>query len=105
MNSRRNGAINFPGTIYEKPLSTPTFAANTQIDRIDKFEDDFYQRQAISIDCDDGQRRMADAYIVPPANRDVLTDEPWDAEAFVAGGGLEHFIDRFAGFSRIAESD
>lgn len=71
--------------------------------RLDKFEDDFYQRQGVFIDCDDAQRLAADAYIVPAENRHVLTDEPWDGESFVAWGGLEQFISRFAGFSRIAD--
>lgn len=78
---------------------------HSSVERLDKFEDDFYQRQAISVDCDDGQRRMADAYIVPPVNQGVLTDEPWDRDAFLASGGLRQFIDRFAGFGRVTESD
>ncbi len=74
-------------------------------EQLDRFEDDFYERQSISIDCSDGQQRMADAYVVPPANRNVLTSEPWDREAFLASGGLEQFISRFAGFGRIAGRD
>jgi gamma-glutamylcyclotransferase (GGCT)/AIG2-like uncharacterized protein YtfP len=75
------------------------------LERLDRFEDDFYERQALWIDCDDGQRRNAQAYVVPPENRDVLTTEPWDADAFVGSGGLEQFIARFAGFDRIADND
>ncbi len=75
------------------------------LDRLDRFEDDFYDRQTIWIDCDDGQRRAADSYVVPPANRQVLSDEPWDRDAFVASGGLDHFIARFAGFGRLASND
>jgi gamma-glutamylcyclotransferase (GGCT)/AIG2-like uncharacterized protein YtfP len=71
--------------------------------RLDRFEDDFYQRQVLLIDCDDYQQRAAEAYVVPPANQNVLTSEPWERDAFIASGGLEHFIRRFAGFSRIAE--
>src|SRR5262249_49618609 len=70
--------------------------------RLDRFEDNFYDRQSLSIDCDDGQRRDAEAYVVPFANRNVLTSEPWDGESFIASGGLEHFTSRFAGFGRIA---
>jgi gamma-glutamylcyclotransferase (GGCT)/AIG2-like uncharacterized protein YtfP len=72
------------------------------IERLDRFEDDFYERQILWIDCDDGKRRDAGAYVVPAHNRAVLTDEPWLREDFVASGGLEHFIRRFAGFSRLA---
>ena len=69
--------------------------------RLDRFEDDFYDRQSLSIDCSDGQRRAADAYVVPAKYRRVLTAEPWDAAWFVSSGGLEDFIRRFQGFSRL----
>ncbi|MEX0641049.1 MAG: gamma-glutamylcyclotransferase family protein [Pirellulales bacterium] len=69
--------------------------------RLDRFEDDYYERQALWIACDDGQRRQANAYIVPIHSRVVLTDEVWDRGQFIASGGLDHFIRRFAGFSRI----
>ena len=71
------------------------------LDRLDRFEDDFYERRTLWIDCDDGQRRAAEAYVVPAGNRDVLTNEPWDRADFVARGHLEQFMRRFAGFSRL----
>jgi gamma-glutamylcyclotransferase (GGCT)/AIG2-like uncharacterized protein YtfP len=73
--------------------------------RLDRFEDDFYERQGIAVDCIDGQRRMAEAYVVPSAKRSVLTSEPWGRESFLASGGLEQFINRFAGFGRVADGD
>jgi gamma-glutamylcyclotransferase (GGCT)/AIG2-like uncharacterized protein YtfP len=73
--------------------------------RLDLFEDDFYERQSLWIDCDDGERRAADAYVVPAENREVLTGERWDRAAFVASGGLEHFISRFRGFDRVKDAD
>lgn len=75
------------------------------LERLDVFEDDFYERQALWIECDDGKRRQANAYVVPPQNRAVLTDEPWDRDQFVATGGLDHFIRRFAGFDRVAKKE
>jgi gamma-glutamylcyclotransferase (GGCT)/AIG2-like uncharacterized protein YtfP len=74
-------------------------------ERLDRFEDDFYERREIVVGCSDGQRRMAETYVVPPANRSVLTNEPWGRELFLASGGLEQFINRFAGFGRVADSD
>jgi gamma-glutamylcyclotransferase (GGCT)/AIG2-like uncharacterized protein YtfP len=71
--------------------------------RLDRFEDDFYQREALSITCDDGQQRSAEAYVVPAQNRAVLTAETWQPDAFVASGGLETFLGRFAGFARLTE--
>jgi gamma-glutamylcyclotransferase (GGCT)/AIG2-like uncharacterized protein YtfP len=75
------------------------------VQRLDAFEDVFYERRSIFVDCNDGRRLQAEAYVVPEANRHVLTDEPWDRERFVASGGLRQFIDRFAGFGRVAEMD
>jgi gamma-glutamylcyclotransferase (GGCT)/AIG2-like uncharacterized protein YtfP len=69
--------------------------------RLDLFEGDFYTRQSVWVDCADGERRAADAYVVPTENRSVLTDECWDRAKFVAGGSLEQFIRRFRGFERI----
>ncbi len=69
--------------------------------RLDLFEDDFYERRSLWIDCDDGERRSAEAYIVPDSNRAVLTDEAWHRAEFVARGHLAEFIERFAGFSRL----
>jgi gamma-glutamylcyclotransferase (GGCT)/AIG2-like uncharacterized protein YtfP len=73
----------------------------TALARLDRFEDDFYERRELQIVCDDGRRRTAGAYVVPERNRAVLTDEVWNREEFVAQGHLRQFIERFAGFSRL----
>jgi gamma-glutamylcyclotransferase (GGCT)/AIG2-like uncharacterized protein YtfP len=78
---------------------------DASLTRLDLFEDDFYERQSLWVECADGQRRAAEAYIVPPQNRHVLTDEPWQRAAFVASGSLEQFIRRFQGFSRVGRAD
>jgi gamma-glutamylcyclotransferase (GGCT)/AIG2-like uncharacterized protein YtfP len=70
--------------------------------RLDRFEDDFYQRQPVVIACDDGRQREAQAYLVPHENRAVLTDEPWSAESFMARGDLARFVANFAGFRRLS---
>jgi gamma-glutamylcyclotransferase (GGCT)/AIG2-like uncharacterized protein YtfP len=74
---------------------------DTALARLDRFEDDFYERQTLWIDCDDGQRRAAEAYVVPDRNRAVLTEEVWNGADFVAQGHLAEFVQRFAGFSRL----
>ncbi len=71
------------------------------IARLDRFEDDFYDRLEVAVDCTDGVQRKAGAYVVPPKNSHVLTAEPWTAEWFVSSGGLADFIARFQGFSRL----
>ena len=69
--------------------------------RLDLFEDDFYQRETLQIDCDNDKRRPAEAYVVPQANRAMLTEDIWQRDEFVASGGLDYFIRRFQGFRRI----
>jgi gamma-glutamylcyclotransferase (GGCT)/AIG2-like uncharacterized protein YtfP len=69
--------------------------------RLDLFEDDFYVRQSLWVDCADGERRAADAYVVPAENQAALTDERWDRAKFVASGGLEQFVRRYQGFARM----
>lgn len=71
------------------------------IARLDRFEDDFYDRLELLVDCADGKDRAAGAYVVAPKNRHVITAEPWSAEWFVSSGGLADFIARFQGFSRL----
>jgi gamma-glutamylcyclotransferase (GGCT)/AIG2-like uncharacterized protein YtfP len=83
-----------PGIVY---LDVDTAA----VARLDRFEDDFYIRRTLTIACDDGRERRADAYVVPAEQRAVLTDERWTREAFIASGGLEEFLRRFAGFARV----
>ncbi len=74
---------------------------HASIARLDLFEDDFYERQTLWIDCADGERRAADSYVVPPENQKVLTQERWQRAAFIASGGLEQFMRRFQGFARV----
>jgi gamma-glutamylcyclotransferase (GGCT)/AIG2-like uncharacterized protein YtfP len=90
------GGDSVPGVLY---LDVDEAA----ISRLDRFEDDFYVRRTLTIACDDGRERPADAYVVPASRREVLTDERWTREAFVASGGLEEFVRRFAGFGRIGK--
>jgi len=73
--------------------------------RLDRFEDTFYDRLSIEVDCGDGELRQADAYVVSEKNRHVLTAEPWTAEWFESSGGLADFIARFQGFSRLGGAD
>lgn len=93
------GAEDFvPGVVYLDVDSD-------DLERLDQFEDDFYVRRSLAIDCDDGLSRQADAYVVPADNRHVLTDQVWLASEFVARGDLERFRNGFAGFRRVAADD
>lgn len=69
--------------------------------RLDAFEGPEYIRQTITVTCQDGRELDAEAYIVPPERRDLLTDEIWTAEDFQAQGHLAQFVARFSGFNRL----
>lgn len=102
---RVQGAV-FPGIIAAADECSVRGVVFLEVDdaslaRLDRFEDDFYERKSLLINCDDGLRRAADAYVVPSRNQAVLTNEPWNRDAFVESGGLQHFINRFQGFARI----
>jgi gamma-glutamylcyclotransferase (GGCT)/AIG2-like uncharacterized protein YtfP len=73
----------------------------TSLARLDVFEDDFYNRESLWVECADGERRAANAYVVPAENRAVLTHETWRRDEFLASGGLAQFLARFPGFSRL----
>jgi gamma-glutamylcyclotransferase (GGCT)/AIG2-like uncharacterized protein YtfP len=104
---RVQGAV-FPGIVAAAEEEAVRGVVYLDVDddslaRLDLFEDDFYRREALRIACDDGQQRLAHAYVVPAESRAVLTTESWDADEFVASGGLKHFICRFQGFARVSE--
>jgi gamma-glutamylcyclotransferase (GGCT)/AIG2-like uncharacterized protein YtfP len=96
----------FPGITPASPTCSVAGLVYLDVDdtslvRLDRFEDTFYDRLSLPVDCADGRQRLADAYVVPARNRHVLTDEPWTAEWFESSGGLSDFIQRFQGFSRL----
>jgi len=72
------------------------------VERLDRFEDTFYERHTVSVACDDGRLREAATYLVPEERRAELTDEPWTCQAFAESGDLSRFIARYKGFLRAA---
>jgi gamma-glutamylcyclotransferase (GGCT)/AIG2-like uncharacterized protein YtfP len=96
----------FPGIVLGDAASVVNGLVYLDVDeasitRLDRFEDDFYDRLQVTVNCADGVRRSAGAYVVPAKNGHVMTSEPWTAKEFVSSGGLADFIARFQGFSRL----
>jgi gamma-glutamylcyclotransferase (GGCT)/AIG2-like uncharacterized protein YtfP len=94
----------YPGITVSTPTSVVPGLIYLDVDaasieRLDRFEGDFYNRANVPIDCANGEQFTADAYIVRPQNRHLLTDEAWTPESFVASGGLAQFLARYQGFS------
>jgi gamma-glutamylcyclotransferase (GGCT)/AIG2-like uncharacterized protein YtfP len=97
----------FPGMIATTTAAPVAGIVYLEVDdeavaRLDRFEDDFYQRYTVPVVCDDGRLREADTYVVPETRRAELTDEPWTYQAFAESGDLAHFIARYKGFLRAA---
>lgn len=63
------------------------------LERLDQFEDTFYQRMPVEILTEAGQILVAEAYTVPPEKAHVLTNEEWNMEVFEREH-LRKFIDR-----------
>jgi gamma-glutamylcyclotransferase (GGCT)/AIG2-like uncharacterized protein YtfP len=96
----------FPGIIASGTTDSVRGVLYLDVDdrsvaRLDRFEDDFYRRLTIVVDCDDGRQLEADAYVVPSQHRAVLTDESWSGDGFLSRGDLDRFLAGFAGFSRL----
>lgn len=50
--------------------------------RLDCFEDDFYQREAVTVTTPDGHAHAAQAYLVAPESYGLLTGQAWSLEGF-----------------------
>jgi gamma-glutamylcyclotransferase (GGCT)/AIG2-like uncharacterized protein YtfP len=95
------GIIRSPGSVVPGILYCDVPPA--PVDQLDRFEDDFYVREQVTVKTLDGRLHEAEAYVVLPKNSHVLTTEIWTRESFLASGGLEEFVANFAGFGRVAE--
>jgi gamma-glutamylcyclotransferase (GGCT)/AIG2-like uncharacterized protein YtfP len=76
----------FPGLVAEAGSSTPG-ALYRDLDpdavaRLDRFEDDFYERRTVSVTTGAGARVSAFAYVVPEGRSEMLSREPWDEVRF-----------------------
>ena len=71
------------------------------IHTLDEFEGEFYLRERVPVNCADGKLREAEAYVIPEIRRNLLTEESWDPDQFVAQGGLRRFTEHYPGFERI----
>ena len=49
---------------------------------LDAYESDFYERLDVSVVTEKGESVECQAYFLPDSRRNMLTDEPWDAEWF-----------------------
>ena len=69
--------------------------------RLDAFEDTFYDRLPVEARAGDGQIHTASAYIVDPAEIGVLSETLWRADWFEEHA-LANFVDRICGFDPLS---
>lgn len=69
------------------------------LQRLDAYEDDFYERLEVSTRDSDGQTHPAQAYVVPDRHKDVLTDETWTL-AWFREHALHDYLARLPGQNR-----
>ena len=81
------------GRIYPGMIEVPNGRASgrlyfgvghQELALLDQFEDDIYVRKVIAVTTGDGGEFQTFAYIIESANRDALTETPWNREDFVA---------------------
>ena len=53
------------------------------LERMDAFEGDLYQRARVSLTIGDGARTPAWTYVVPPESRALLSNESWDEARYL----------------------
>jgi gamma-glutamylcyclotransferase (GGCT)/AIG2-like uncharacterized protein YtfP len=79
----------FPGIVPENDSSIDgTLFMNitpAEWERLDEYEADFYVRTAVYAHSLHGESCRAFAYVVPPHNTPLLTDESWDLKHYRPG--------------------
>ena len=73
----------------------------TQLALLDVFEGTMYRRAIVDVMTGSGWR-SAHTYIMSPAYRHALTDEPWSLDGF-SSNGLRDFIGDYSGFAALGE--
>ena len=51
--------------------------------QLDRYESDLYERRRVQVVLQDGSRKEAFAYVLPPAHESVCTKEPWHLTQYI----------------------
>lgn len=75
-----NGA-DYPGIVPEAGCCTEGIVLQGiqagEWERLDQYEDDLYERKIVTLNLEGGGEMTAFAYIIPEANRQALSNQPW----------------------------
>lgn len=73
--------VTFPGLVECEGCSAPGLVyynvSEAAMQRLDEYEDDFYQRIEVNVDLEDGTRQRAEVYLMHPAHRDIVLPDRW----------------------------
>jgi gamma-glutamylcyclotransferase (GGCT)/AIG2-like uncharacterized protein YtfP len=79
--ARRLRGVHFPGLIEAAGAVTPGLLYRgvdaPAMQRLDEYEDDFYQRIAVKVITENGEMVTAQVYLVAPDQRHHVMDERW----------------------------
>lgn len=99
---RRLKDADYPAIVSDDLEDTPGLVyldvAPDSLVRLDRFEGDQYVRRPLRVQCQDGQVRTCQAYVLAPSKLDLLTSDPWRLDEFINGPGLARFSNRYVGF-------
>ena len=76
----------FPGMVREAGAVTQglvyTGVGDTLLRRLDRYEGDFHERNRVCVSDPEGRPLQAWTYVVPTANRGILSRQSWDRQVF-----------------------
>ncbi|MEW6367037.1 MAG: gamma-glutamylcyclotransferase family protein [Acidobacteriota bacterium] len=94
----------YPGLIPEEGAETRGVVylgiGEATVRVLDQFEGEWYVRTSIRVETGTGEPMEADAYLLRDGERHRITRTRWDIGVF-RREGVEEFLRRYAGFSRI----
>jgi len=78
---RRLRGVTFPGLVESENCSASGLlclnVSAAAMQRLDDYEDDFYERIEVTVQLDDGTGMAAQVYLMHPAHRDLVLPERW----------------------------
>ena len=70
----------------------------SDVDTLDRFEGEYYQRIGLPCTLNDGSTIEADTYLFKDKYRKMLDDKPWDVKKF-EDSGIRKFLSKYKGFA------
>lgn len=83
------------GVVYQ-PITKSAWS------RLDDFEGDIYERQAVNVRLSDGRMLSAGTYVIVPPSAHLLTNRKWDLDHFLLYGKAR-FTNDYQGYSSLPE--